>query len=254
MTNKALFFISAAAVCLLCCTGRAGAKSYPPMAEALAALESDAAVTVERLWIFPWLRPLYVFRPAGGTPQKGFIFYPGAKVDPRSYAPLMHGLAARGHLAAIVPMPFDFAVFGGRRARRVIHRFPDVASWAVGGHSLGGVFACAYARSRAGEALSGVVLWAAYPSSAFSLAGRGLAVLSVYGTSDGLTTVDKIDASVQDLPADAQFVPIQGGNHTQFGYYGSGTELQEGDNPAGISRDEQARQIVEATAAFLDDL
>jgi len=55
------------------------------------------------------------------------------------------------------------------------------------------------------------------------------------------------------LPADTVFVPIQGGNHTQFGYYGNGTELQKGDNPADISRDAQ-QQIVDAMADFMGSL
>ena len=36
---------------------------------------------------------------------------------------------------------------------------------------------------------------------------------------------------VFDLPADAQFVVIEGGNHSQFGNYG----LQPGDNEATIT-------------------
>ncbi len=224
------------------------------MDEALAALESDAAVTVTKVPVFPWLRPLHVFQPAGGAPTKGFIFYPGGFVDPRGYAPAMRRIAEAGFLAAVVPMPFDMAVFGSARASRVMAKFPAVHTWAIGGHSLGGVFACKFAGSEAGSGLSGIVLWASYPSGTYSLAGSPLKALSIYGTSDGLTTLDEIESSHQDLPSDALFVGIQGGNHTQFGYYGDGQELQTGDNPASISRDEQAGQIVDATVNFLNTL
>jgi hypothetical protein len=43
-------------------------------------------------------------------------------------------------------------------------------------------------------------------------------------------------------------VPIEGGNHAQFGYYGP----QPGDAPATISREEQQIQAVDATVALLE--
>jgi hypothetical protein len=52
------------------------------------------------------------------------------------------------------------------------------------------------------------------------------------------------------LPPDAAFVPIEGGNHAQFGSYGP----QPGDNPATISAEEQLAQTVTATVALLDRL
>jgi hypothetical protein len=44
------------------------------------------------------------------------------------------------------------------------------------------------------------------------------------------------------------WVPIEGGNHAQFGYYGP----QPGDSPATISREEQQAQAVDATVALLE--
>ena len=51
-----------------------------PMPEAIAALQSDAAVQVATS---PWL----TFTPTAAPPTTGFIFYPGGRVDARSYAP-----------------------------------------------------------------------------------------------------------------------------------------------------------------------
>ena len=76
-----------------------------PMAEALAALESDTAVTVDQSrWI--------VFTPSDVEPTTGFIFYPGGRVDARSYAPTLKAIAQQGYLAVIVPMPLNLAIFG----------------------------------------------------------------------------------------------------------------------------------------------
>ena len=58
-----------------------------------------------------------------------------------------------------------------------------------------------------------------------------------------------VTGAAERLPADARFVLIPGGNHTQFGSYGQG--LQRGDNPATISREEQQSQIVDATVELL---
>ena len=85
------------------------AQAAAPMPEALAALQSDARVTVQD-------RPWWIFQPTGAAPTTGLIFYPGAKVDPRAYAPAAHQLAAAGNLVVIVPMPLNLAVFGAGRA------------------------------------------------------------------------------------------------------------------------------------------
>src|SRR5438270_500507 len=79
-------------------------------------------------------------------------------------------------------------------------------------------------------ALPGVVLWGSYPQASDDLSGSALAVVSISGTRDGLSTPAKIDASRPLLPPDTRWVVIDGGNHSQFGWYGP----QGGDNPAGI--------------------
>ena len=78
-------------------------------------------------------------------------------------------------------------------------------------------------------------------------------MVSIYGTLDGLATVDKIEASRPLLPLTARLVAVEGGNHAQFGWYGA----QSGDNPAIISREKQMQDTVVATLtllATLDDI
>jgi hypothetical protein len=98
--------------------------------------------------------------------------------------------------------------------------------------------------------VDGVVFWAAYPAESDSLRDAGVQVLSIYGTHDGLATPQKIENSVPLLPDDTIWVAIEGGNHAQFGYYGS----QNGDNPAEISRDAQQAEIIAATVQFLQTI
>jgi pimeloyl-ACP methyl ester carboxylesterase len=219
-----------------------GSTPMQPMPEALAALQSDGQVKVSTQ---PWL----VFEPISQTAHTGLIFYPGARVDPRAYAPAAHALAAQGYQVVIVPMPLNFAIFGTGKADEVIKAYPDVQHWAIGGHSLGGAMAASYAYSHPG-AVDGLVFWAAYPGSNNSLANSDLKVTSIYGTRDGLATQAKIDASRPLLPADTRWVAIEGGDHAQFGWYGP----QSGDNPATIDRAAQQAQVEQATARLLAGL
>lgn len=195
----------------------------------------------------------YVFRPEQSEDtKKGFIFYPGGLVDPRAYAPLMRDIARQGYLSVIVSMPADLAVLGAERAADIIAMYPAVTGWAIGGHSLGGAMACRFARKHP-DMVKGVVLWASYPSATFSLAATSLPAISIFGTSDGFATPEKIEKSKKDLPPETQFIAITGGNHTQFGWYGNG-KPQHGDLPAGISRLLQQKIIVQNTVNFMERL
>jgi len=179
------------------------------------------------------------FALAGQAPSTGLILYPGARVDPRAYAVAARMIAASGYRVVIVPMPLNLAILGAERASQVMEAYPDVSQWAIGGHSLGGAMAARYAYSHP-QAVAGLLLWAAYPAADNDLSERDLPVVSLYGTRDGLATAADIEASRALLPADAQFIAIEGGNHGGFGSYGA----QPGDLAAEITPAEQQRQVI----------
>ena len=208
-----------------------------PMPEALAALQSDAQVSVRS---DRWL----AFQPQATPPAAGFIFYPGGLVDPRAYAPAAHAIAAQGYLVVIVPMPLNLAFFDSNRAADVIQAYGTVHHWTIGGHSLGGVAAAMFVQSHPG-AVDGLAFWASYPSG--DLSGATVRVLSISGTRDGLSTPEKIAASRAQFPAGTRWLAIEGGNHAQFGWYGP----QAGDQDATITRAEQQRQIVSGMVEWL---
>ena len=231
--------------------------SFPPMYKALCALTSDFAVTVQKVTVEEWEEEsnyYYVFQPKGTNPETGFIFYPGGAVDPRAYAPFAHAIAAQGFLTVIVKMPGDFAITARDRAATVIDDYAAIVTWAIGGHSLGGVSSCAYAQKNSQD-VDGIVLWAAYPSESFRIEDKDLPVISIYGTNDGVVTLDDIGASEEHLPPDTLWVPIEGANHTQFGWYNTSPDpLQEDDNPADITRQQQQDYVVDTTSSFLESL
>jgi len=209
------------------------------MPQARDAMQSDRDVEVST-------DTYLVFMPIDQDPTVGFIIYPGAKVLPESYAPTAHAIAEEGYLVVIVPMPLNFAIFNITGADGVIASFPNIETWAIGGHSLGGAMAAWYAYDNP-EKMSGLVLWASYPDASKSLAETNLQVTSIYGALDGLATPNTVLGSADYLPTNTTFVEIVGGNHANFGWYGD----QPGDNPATISRESQTQQITNATLTLL---
>ena len=216
--------------------------SHPPMPEAFASLETDQNVQVA---LEPWI----TFTPVEEQPNQGFIFYPGGLVEPEAYAPTAGAIAEVGYLVVITPMPLNLAVLNSGAASDVIATNPEIANWVIGGHSLGGSMAASFAGQNP-ESIDGLALWASYPADSSDLSTQSISVTSIYGTLDGVATPDQVLAAKPLLPADTAWVPIEGGNHAQFGWYGS----QQGDNPATISRAEQQRQIVSATIRLLEKL
>jgi pimeloyl-ACP methyl ester carboxylesterase len=224
------------------------------MPEALEAMQSDFRVTVETVEVAEWEEGsnfYFAFKPKHASPTTGFIFYPGGLVDPRAYAPPAHVIAAQGYIVVIVKMIRDLAVLSADRADRVISDFSEIKTWIIGGHSIGGSFACYYAHEHP-DKVDGVVLWAAWPPEGYSLAGTDLKAISIYGTNDGHP--EDIKAGAALLPEGTPFVEIEGGNHTQCGYYWDGVNenfVQDGDNPAAIPRKQQQQIMVQSTLDFL---
>jgi len=184
-------------------------------------------------------------RPAGPPVGSGLVFYPGARVDPRAYVAILRPLAEAGHLVVIVKPPLGLALLAPAQAAGVVAAHPEVGRWVVGGHSMGGVAAAKYAEEP-GSRASGLVLWAAYPAD--DLASRtGLAVTSVSGTADGLTTAADVEASRARLPSGTRFVAVPGAVHADFGDYGP----QPGD---GVPTTDHATAQAAIRQATLDAL
>jgi hypothetical protein len=211
-----------------------------PMPEAVAALQGDDTVRVQDE---PWL----VFTPVGQTPTVGLIFYPGGRVDHRSYAPPARSIATQGYLVVIPPAPLNLAVFAPDVAADVMAAHPEIERWFVGGHSLGGAMAASFAFNNPDD-VAGLVLWASYPAGNNDFSQRpDFPILSVFGSVD--MGLDGIEASRSLLASTVQWMEIEGGNHAQSGWYGP----QPGDPDATISREAQQAQMIDATLVFLAD-
>lgn len=171
--------------------------------------------------------------------ENGLIFYPGGKVEHTAYIPLMEALASKGTLCILVKMPFRLAVFDSNAADGLQENYPEVESWCLGGHSLGGSMAASYL-SRHVESFDGLILLGSYSTA--DLSDLDVKVLSVYGSEDLVLNRENYEENKENLPDDFKEVVIDGGCHAYFGMYGA----QEGDGVPEISNEEQIARTVEA--------
>ena len=212
----------------------------PPMPEAIEALESDELV---RITDESWL----TFTPGHTAPTTAFVFYPGGRVDPRGYAPLMREIASNGYLVVVPGMPINMAAFNPGIASDIIASYPEIDHWAMGGHSVGGAMAARYTGNHA-DTIEGLVIWASYPPYGTDLSGLDIPVVSIYGSREQRVNDTSVGERKRLLPDDTRYVRIEGGDHHQFGSY----EINPADHLATTSRESQHQQIIAATLPILE--
>lgn len=184
---------------------------------------------------------IIVFEPEEAT--KGFIFYPGGKVEYTAYLPLMQACAERGIVCVLVEMPFNLAVFDVNAADGIREKYPQVTDWYIGGHSLGGSMAASYVAEYA-NVYKGVVLLGSY--STVDLSETDLRVISIYGSEDKVLNRENYEINKENLPSDFTEYVIDGGCHAYFGMYGA----QEGDGEPTLTVEEQIEKTADSIGAF----
>ena len=187
---------------------------------------------------------VFTFKPQNAT--KGIIFYPGGKVEAESYAPLMHSLAEKGVFTVLVTMPGNLAVLDMNAADGICEQYPEIESWYMSGHSLGGSMAASYIAENSQE-FDGIILLASYSTA--DLSDSYLEVLSIYGSNDGVLNMEKYSEHKPNLPSDFEEFIIDGGCHAYFGAYGE----QEGDKKSTITREEQIEITVNEIKQFINN-
>ncbi len=183
---------------------------------------------------------------AYGEPNSdiGFVFYPGGKVEYTAYEPLMIELASKGIFCVLIEMPFNLAVLDMNAADGVCEKYPEIESWYIGGHSLGGSMAASYVANHTGD-FDGIVLLGSYSTA--DLSATELGALSLYGSEDNVMNREKYEKYKKNLPKDLTEIEIKGGCHAYFGMYGK----QDGDGIPTISAEEQIRLTAEHILSFV---
>ncbi|WP_297603715.1 alpha/beta hydrolase [Microcella sp.] len=168
-------------------------------------------------------------------PSVGLIFIPGARVDPYAYLFQLSGAVEQHGLTVLITKPtLNLAFFDTRTVDDFTSAAPSIERWFIGGHSLGGVRACLMAPD---SAVDGLVLFGSYCAN--DVSDSRLHVLSIAGENDLLSDLDTITAAAPRLPADAEFVVIEGANHAAFGDYGP----QAGDGERTISSEQMRDEL-----------
>ena len=135
--------------------------------------------------------------------------------------------------------------------RQLMDTNQSIQRWVLGGHSRGAAIASRFAYYN-NDLFSGLILiGTSHPKDdEFDLSNSGLLVMKIYATHDGLASVSEIEETSKFLPNDTIWVKIDGGNHSQFGYFG--TLL--GDGRAEISHEEQQGMTISAILSMLNDV
>jgi hypothetical protein len=201
---------------------------------------------------------------ANNNATETLIFYPGGLVDPNSYLKWQDELVSeRPSLRVItVRMPSNLAVLNSQKGERLFSSFPNTQTWLVAGHSLGGAMATNFMEKNQGK-IDALIYLAAYPADD-RLKSSNRPILSVFGELDGLATpteikereellpdpyfmIDSLDFP-QTLENSTMYYEIKGGNHAQFGSYGT----QNGDGAATIPEIVQHNLIVFLIREFIE--
>jgi pimeloyl-ACP methyl ester carboxylesterase len=222
--------------------------AYRASAAARGAIQSDAATAVRHedgIWSFVPVLPPTAVVPA-------LVFFPGALVDPVAYAPLMRAAAVAGFPSYIVELPRRGA-FGGandpaleQRLDRLLAATSTPRRWVIAGHSRGAVVASQIAAERR-PGFSGLVLIGSSHPRDVDLSTLTIPVTKIVGTRDGLASPSEVEANRARLPVATRWVWIDGGNHSQFGWYG----FQPGDRRATIAPGTQRATMIKAVLAAL---
>jgi pimeloyl-ACP methyl ester carboxylesterase len=206
-------------------------------ADALCALQSSAAVSVS-----DGADKTLALSPVNQSTGTGVIIYPGGRCDARAYAPIMRPLVTAGHHVFMPQMPLRLAVLDTQRAAKIMASQPAIKTWHIGGHSMGGAMAAAYAFANMRQ-VAGLFFIASYPAAKHAIPGTELPVTMIYGTHDFITSKSECAAAHERLPTHTNFVEVAGGDHYQFGSF-AGMDVT-----ATISRAEQQDQTVAALLA-----
>ncbi|MFO7641498.1 MAG: alpha/beta fold hydrolase [Candidatus Competibacteraceae bacterium] len=119
----------------------------------------------------------------------------------------------------------------------------------LGGHSRGAVVASRVAAGGVPQ-LSGLVLIGTSHPRDDDLSSLAVPVTKVVGTRDGLATPTEVRRNAALLPPQTRWVWVEGGNHSQFGWYG----FQPMDRRAAVDAPTQRRMMIAAVLDLLHDV
>jgi dienelactone hydrolase len=152
-----------------------------------------------------------------GRARAGLVFHGTDRVPPDAYLELAAGVAEGGYLVVVPDVFLHRPTWGSGATSRAIEHHPAVGAWAVGGHGTGGSVAARVAARQ--EGVVGLALVGALPPEGLDLSAALLETLVVHATDDPVVPPAEVEESLSRLPAGAEVVTIDGGDHHGFGDY-----------------------------------
>lgn len=177
----------------------------------------------------------------------GIILYPNQKTKPMSYSRLSSMLAKDGYNVYVPKLKFNFSPFSKNLATDIINQNPSIRQWYLIGHSSSGDIALEKAANE--KKINGVIFLGSYPI-ADDLKLINKPVLSIWGTKDGLLDLSKFSEYKSNMPQNAHYYEIIGGNNGNF----ADIITIPGDNKSIITAEEQQAQTVNRINQFIGSL
>ena len=177
----------------------------------------------------------------GEGEENAIIFYPGAKVEYTSYAPLMMEIASQGVDCFLMKFPYNIAFFRMNAGDDVLKNY-SYSHWYLAGHSLGGVVGSSYVNKHS-DTFDGIIFLASYSMGSMD---ENIRILSINGDHDGVLNMKSYNKSKKQWKDYDEFI-IKGGNHAGFGNYGP----QKKDKKATISNQKQQEITADKIIEFV---
>lgn len=193
------------------------------------------------------------FIPFKDLEDSALIFYPGGLVDPKAYVPMARNIAEEGYRVIIIKLPLRMAFSDSQKqnlyskSKNYIEGYDEINQWILAGHSRGGALAAEFIKNEMGIIDSLILIGTTHPKE-FSLSDSKVDITKIYASNDGLASESEIVEYSKNLPDDTNWIRIEGGNHSQFGYY----SFQLGDNRPTISREKQQDILVDSIIQVME--
>ena len=181
-----------------------------------------------------------------GESNVGFIIYPGAKADEKSYAYIAQQLNKEGHTVIIPNIPLHMSIYGPKQGLAIMEDNPGIEKWFLIGHSLGGIPISQIAAEQP-EKLEGIAFVAS--SMILDLSNTNISAIRITAEHDGVMPNKMMESNLNYLPKNSISVVIEGANHNQFGaYWHPGF-----DGKATITWKEQQDQMIALILEFFNE-
>lgn len=178
--------------------------------------------------------------------QVTVMFYPGALVDPKAYAPLCRRIAEYGYTVMIIKMPWRMANLGYKIPLEKGMLSDTTRQFVLIGHSKGAAMVARFIYEYPQHINKAILVATTHPKEQ-DLSHLKIPIMKIIASNDWIADERSIIDNKRLLPDLTRYVRIPGGNHAQFAHYGR----QFMDGKASITREQQQEIALESILSFL---